>query len=145
MPSTPRALQSKLVPQPLGPQRTDRVWIDAMGDPGPLLSCPTTVEPRLGAPVCSVHFRSWSGATVEAGQYGPKAMVEFDGEPLFAELAVVRWLQRDGWDAVWVARYGGLSFRAGLPGRAAARELPRQPRPGFHLSAAAPRRPRRGG
>lgn len=95
-----------------------RLWVDATaGTPPPLLVCPTTFEPTVGAPVCSVRFRAWAGAPIDPGNYGRKPVVDFGGEALFAELAVVRWLQRDGWDAGWVARYGGLHLRSDLPGR----------------------------
>jgi hypothetical protein len=40
-----------------------------------------------------------------ARTYTSKPLVEVGGEALFGELAIVRWLQRDGWDAVWVDSY----------------------------------------
>lgn len=37
-----------------------------------------------------------------ARTYTSKPLVQLDGEPLFGELAIVRCLQKDGWDGVWV-------------------------------------------
>lgn len=39
------------------------------------------------------------------GSYLNKPLVDVEGEPLFGELAIARWLERDGWDAVWVDSY----------------------------------------
>ncbi|MFA5193237.1 MAG: VRR-NUC domain-containing protein [Verrucomicrobiia bacterium] len=57
--------------------------------------------------------------------YTVKPLVEVDGEPLFGELAVLRWLQKDGWDGVWVDTYhGDRLFWKGLPDRTAPAILP---------------------
>ena len=40
--------------------------------------------------------------------YTRKPLVSVGGDAMFGELAVVRWLEKDGWEAVWVdaqARY----------------------------------------
>jgi hypothetical protein len=70
----------------------------------------------------------WTGVALE-DTYGGKAVVEVDGEPLFAELAILRLLEADGWEGVWVDTYR-RAFRRGLPGSPAA-ELPRRPREVF--------------
>ncbi len=51
-----------------------------------------------------LHFDSWSGAPID-DPYGGKAIINLDGEPLFAELALLRLLQNDGFDGVWVDTY----------------------------------------
>lgn len=50
----------------------------------------------------------WSGPPF-SDDFGKKAaaMVELDGEHLFAELAVLRLLEKDGWSGRWVNTYGG--------------------------------------
>ena len=37
------------------------------------------------------------------GSYTKKPLVNVDGESLFGELAILRVLQKDGWDGVWMA------------------------------------------
>ena len=80
-------------------------------------------------PKYRLRLRAWKGVALE-DTYGGKAVVEVDGEPLFAELAILRLLEADGWDGVWVDTYR-RTFRRGLPGSPAA-ELPRQRRESFN-------------
>ena len=49
-------------------------------------------------------FRQWTGVPME-NTYGGKAVIDYDGEPLFAELAILRSLQKLGFDGVWVDNY----------------------------------------
>ncbi len=49
-------------------------------------------------------FRRWTGPA-PADTYGGKAILEYAGQPLFAELVILRILQREGWDGVWVDSY----------------------------------------
>ena len=46
-------------------------------------------------------FELWTGAPLE-DTYGNKTILNFEGEPVFAELAILRILQRHGWNGVWV-------------------------------------------
>ena len=46
-------------------------------------------------------FKQWTGE-FKGDTYGNKPLVDMDGEPMFAELAILRHLQKDGWDGVWV-------------------------------------------
>jgi hypothetical protein len=63
--------------------------------------------------------------------YTVKPLVDVDGEPLFGELAIVRWLQKDGWDAVWVDAFHSSKrrrlFWQGLPDRTAPYDLSKVP------------------
>lgn len=56
--------------------------------------------------------------------YTTKPLVTFDGEILFGELAVLRWLQRDGWDGAWVDTFHGRKFWRDMPHRSAPLSLP---------------------
>jgi hypothetical protein len=47
--------------------------------------------------------------------YTRKPLVDVAGESLFAELAIVRWLQKDGWSALWVDSFHGRRFWNGMP------------------------------
>ena len=59
---------------------------------------------RVGAvPSVSVRFPLWRGEPF-ADDMGKKtaAMIDLDGEHLFPELAIVRLLERDGWEGRWI-------------------------------------------
>ena len=64
---------------------------------------------RIIPDVAGVQLRlpRWQGAPF-LDDFGKKAagMVELDGEHLFAELAVLRLLERQGWSGRWVNTYG---------------------------------------
>jgi hypothetical protein len=53
-------------------------------------------------------FPRWTGAPF-VDDFGKKsaALIELDGEHLFAELAVLRLLEKDGWSGRWVNTYSG--------------------------------------
>ena len=55
-----------------------------------------------------LRFPQWKGAPF-VDDFGKKAtgMVELNGEHLFAELAVLRLLEKDQWSGRWVNTYGG--------------------------------------
>jgi hypothetical protein len=63
---------------------------------------------RMIGDVAGVYLRlpRWEGAPF-ADDFGKKAagMVELDGEHLFAEIAVLRLLEREGWSGRWVNTY----------------------------------------
>lgn len=53
-----------------------------------------------------MRFPKWTGAPF-VDDFGRKsaAMIDLDGEHLFPELAVLRVLERDGWNGRWVSTY----------------------------------------
>jgi hypothetical protein len=59
-------------------------------------------------PAAFLRFPKWQGAPF-VDDFGKKsaAMIELNGEHLFAELAVLRLLEQDGWEGRWVNTYGG--------------------------------------
>lgn len=74
--------------------------------PGPLipemteeLSLPSGTP--VSIPKADPLFRRWEGEFV-GDIYGNKPLLDIDGEPMFAELAILRLFQKDGWDGVWV-------------------------------------------
>jgi hypothetical protein len=79
----------------------------------------STVEVRLplrgpiSVSVCFRSFKSWSGQPI-SDSYGGKAVINCNGEPLFAELAILRLIQANGWDGVWIDTYR-RKFRQSLP------------------------------
>lgn len=62
---------------------------------------------------CSLTLRPWTGASIN-DTYGNKPVIDSNGEPLFAELAVLRQLRLDGFDGVWVDSFRG-KFRRAMP------------------------------
>ena len=56
-------------------------------------------------------FRLWLGES-PGSNYGGKPIIDFDGTPAFAEIAIVRAMRDAGWSAVWVSQaFGRLKFR----------------------------------
>ena len=46
-------------------------------------------------------FKRWTGEFT-GDTYGNKPLVDMDGEPMFAELAILSLFRNEGWDGVWV-------------------------------------------
>lgn len=67
-------------------------------------------------------FTPWKGVPIP-NTYNGKAVIDWNGEPLFAELAVLRLFQSHGWEGVWVDSYH-RKYRIGLPDVAEPVELP---------------------
>jgi hypothetical protein len=65
------------------------------------LSEDRTVEIRKACP----RWKLWTGTPV-ADTYGGKPILDYAGEPLFAELVILREFEKDGWTGVWVDTYG---------------------------------------
>jgi hypothetical protein len=77
----------------------------------PELLTPTTVEniklpsgTSVQIPKAEVVFELWTGRPV-SDRYGNKPILNSNGEPAFAELAILKILQNDGWQGVWVDTY----------------------------------------
>jgi len=56
--------------------------------------------------------------------YTSKPLVSFNGDAMFGELAIVRWLERDGWEAVWVDTFHGGKFWKAMPHKSSPVRLP---------------------
>lgn len=69
-----------------------------------------------------LHFNEWKGAPVP-NTYNNKPVIDWNGEPVFAELAVLRLFESHGWEGVWVDSYR-RKYRIGLPDVAELIELP---------------------
>jgi hypothetical protein len=67
----------------------------------------------ISVPVCFRFFERWQGKPI-CDDYGHKAVLDMNGEPLFAELAILRLIQAGGWQAVWIDTYG-KRFLQSLP------------------------------
>jgi hypothetical protein len=71
----------------------------------------------------SMMLTLWTGELPHT--MGGKAILDLDGESLYAELVVLRLLQRSGWEGVWV---NGSTMRVDVFGRADPVRLPPGPR-----------------
>ncbi len=60
-----------------------------------------------------LHFNPWKGAPIP-NTYNNKPVIDWNGEPVFAELAVLCLFQSHGWEGVWVDSYR-RKYRIGLP------------------------------
>ena len=56
--------------------------------------------------------------------YTAKPLVTFRGDAMFGELALVRWLEVDGWEAVWLDTFHGRKVWRGMPTKSAPVDLP---------------------
>src|SRR3954469_2569983 len=70
-------------------------------------------------PKAVAKFRLWT-EEVRFSRYGNKAVLEYGGEPMFAELVILRMFAKEGWSGVWVDGYrgkywNGIDHPADLP------------------------------
>jgi hypothetical protein len=59
-----------------------------------------------------------------AATYTAKPLVTFNGDAMFGELAIVRWLEVDGWDAVWLDTFHARKVWRAMPTKSAPIHLP---------------------
>jgi hypothetical protein len=69
-----------------------------------------------------LNFKKWDGQSIP-NTYGNKTVINLKEEPVFAELAVLRLFQDQGWEGVWVDSYR-RKYRVGLPDISEPVELP---------------------
>jgi hypothetical protein len=67
----------------------------------------------VNIPKCFQLFIRWTGTPI-TDTYGGKDVLNFNAEPVFAELAILGKLQEGGWDGVWVDTYR-RKFRPAMP------------------------------
>jgi len=79
-----------MIPEALRPTSTE-----------PFQLSPSTV---IDVPKALPTFQAWRGPSIP-NTYGGKAALEFEGEPLFAELVILRHFQRKGWQEAWIDTY----------------------------------------
>ncbi len=59
----------------------------------------------LTIPERHTSFSKWTGTPL-LNDFGHKGVVEFDGRPMFAELAIAEMLKREGYSVRWAETYG---------------------------------------
>jgi len=77
-----------------------------------LISLPSGGTAAL--PVCKPVFSKWNHKP-PAFDFGKKPIVDHDGRPVFAELALLNLLHAAGCDGVWVQAFGGTHFLHDMP------------------------------
>jgi hypothetical protein len=66
----------------------------------------------IGVPVYRTRFNAATERIrFENGLYDIKPQLEFDGEVLLAELVIVRCLERNGWNALWIDNFKNKRWR----------------------------------
>ena len=58
-----------------------------------------------------LKFKPWQGEPINT--YGGKAVIDFNGQPEYAETAVLKLFKQNGWDGVWVDK---KLYRTGILG-----------------------------
>jgi len=76
-----------LFPETFRPTSTEEFWIS---------------ESRsVAVPKATPKFQPWRGSPLNK-TYGGKAVLEFGGKPLFAELVILRHFESCGWRGAWI-------------------------------------------
>jgi len=77
---------------------------------------PTTTEEfrisdsrSVAVPKATPRFQPWQGPPI-GNTYGGKAVLEFAGEPLFAELVILRHFESCGWHGAWIDTFRGCTL-----------------------------------
>lgn len=78
------------------PARTERI----------ILPSGTPVDVQVSNP----KFRAWAGEPV-SNTFGGKPLLDVNGEPAFAELAILDLFIKEGWSGRWVETYGASTMR----------------------------------
>lgn len=94
---------------------------------------PTTTETMtlpsgrvVAFPKATPTFAKWSG-DFGGKTYGHKTILDFNGRPAFAELAILWTLQTAGWQGFWTDTFGHHLFRTGYWDGEAHKSLPQKP------------------
>jgi hypothetical protein len=80
-----------------------------------IVNFPSTLQPdtfeihvinneQIAIPVIHLEFKKWKGLPIP-NTFGGKGLIEYNGEPMFVELAVQRLAVSSGWDSRWVETY----------------------------------------
>jgi hypothetical protein len=63
---------------------------------------------------CQPQFDRWTGSSLNF-TFGGKPVLTYGGQPVFAELLILRLLEVTGWTGTWVSSYGGIKFLREMP------------------------------
>ena len=68
----------------------------------------------LNLPHCYPIFPAWTKST-GTFLFGGKQLLNYRGDPVFAELYVLRLLQEHGWEEAWISSFGGRKCMRDMP------------------------------
>lgn len=77
---------------------------------------------EVDVPKTTPSFRPWQGRPPK-DRYGNKPLLECDDELVFAELAILRLFEREGWEGRWIDSYR-RKYRTGYWGPNVTKDLP---------------------
>ncbi|MFH1542897.1 MAG: VRR-NUC domain-containing protein [bacterium] len=83
---------------------------------------PLSTGEIFNCPKANMYYHEWAGTPLK-DTYGGKTVLDIEGEPLFAELAILKLIKDDGWDGVWVDNYR-KTFRNVLPEKGGSVSIP---------------------
>jgi hypothetical protein len=69
----------------------------------------------IDLPCCNPCFIPWAGEKKSVFTWGGKFLLDWQGTPVFAELLILRILQSQSWQGVWVECYPTLNFLGEMP------------------------------
>ena len=78
----------------------------------------TLVHPSIRdvhVPKATALFQKWTGELPE-DTFNHKPVLNYCGEMVFAELAILRCFQQEGWDGRWIDNFGKTKYRIGYWG-----------------------------
>jgi hypothetical protein len=76
----------------------------------------------VAVPKATPSFTAWAGSP-PADTYNGKQVLDYEGRPAFAELAILWALNDAGWEGVWIDNYSGV-YRTSYWGSPSVEELP---------------------
>lgn len=62
-------------------------------------------DQTIEIPICVVKFDKWTGTPIKE-TFGGKPLLNVNGKPMFAELAIMTEFVTNGWQTRWVETYG---------------------------------------
>lgn len=68
----------------------------------------------VALPLYNLFLKKYTGKSPNF-DFGKKPFVNYDGKPIFAELAILKLFVDSGWDGIWVETYGGINFLKNMP------------------------------
>ena len=81
----------------------------------------TDLIPQMDPKLYSLLFTKWRGVKIHNSYRKP--LINYKGKPLYAELAVLRLMEKKGWKGVWVDNWGSGKFLIGMPDQSEPVEL----------------------
>lgn len=65
-------------------------------------------EKTVQIPKYIIQFKKWEGVELKE-TFGNKPVIDMDGKPMFAELAIMNLFIKSGWHSIWVETYARLN------------------------------------